>query len=81
MIHINLMKFENLAEGKDKYGYVITDDSGVQEYIDIYDSQRELDNEVNIFTIRDIIESYHYELYQDLKNGGEFIFNGRRMYF
>lgn len=81
MIHINLMKFENLAEGKDKYGYVITDDSGVQEYVDIYDSQRELDNEVNMFTIRDIIESYHYELYQDLKNGGEFIFNGRRMYF
>lgn len=81
MIHINLMKFENLAEGKDKYGYVITDDSGVQEYVDIYDNQRELDNEVNMFTIRDIIESYHYELYQDLKNGGEFIFNGRRMYF
>lgn len=81
MIHINLMKFENLAKGKNKYGYVITDDSGVQEYVDIYDSQRELDNEVNMFTIRDIIESYHYELYQDLKNGGEFIFNGRRMYF
>jgi hypothetical protein len=25
------MKFENLAKGKNKYGYVITDDSGIQE--------------------------------------------------
>lgn len=81
MIHINLMKFEDLAEGKDKYGYVISDDSGVQEYVDIYDNQYELNNEVNMFTIRDVIESYHYELYRDLRNGGEFTFNGKRMYF
>lgn len=82
MIHINLMKFEDLTQGgKDHYGYVISDDNGVTEYIDIYDNKRELQNEVNMFTIRDVIESNHYELYQDLKNGGEFMFNGQRMYF
>ena len=77
MIYINLMKFEDLTQGgKDHYGYVISDDNGITEYIDIYDNKRELQNEV-----RDVIESNHYELYQDLKNGGEFMFNGQRMYF
>lgn len=81
MINIETMRFQNLNGDGDHYGYRISDENGIQEYVDNYESKEELSDEVNMFTIRDIIESNHYELYLDLKNGGEFKFNGRRMYF
>lgn len=85
MINISLTQFNVYDQGKlkQKFGYMIKDTEGFglrgTICVDRYESIEKLTNNVNIDTIRDIIEAEHYDIYLRLREEKTFKFNGKTL--